>query len=117
VSVPGTEKGGSLLGAVAPIAGDSLQIRGLQLSVGDPGPLAAEARRGAVEDALAKARGLAEAAGVRLGRITSIDDGGATRSRNMGLGMMALASSAGTPVEAGTSLVTAHVTITMAIED
>src|SRR6202034_3204801 len=52
VSVPGLEGAGPLLAAVTPIGGDSLQIRSLRLSVGDPRPLALDARRGAVEDAL-----------------------------------------------------------------
>jgi uncharacterized protein YggE len=119
VSVSGLERAGPLLAAVAPVGGDSLQIHGLRLSVGDPRPLIAEARRGAVTDALAKARELAAAAGVHLGRITSIVDGDSAPSGNRSrYWNMSATSAAGiAPVEAGTSSVTAHVTIAMSIED
>jgi len=117
VSLLGLERTGMLLSAVTPVAGNSLQVHGMRLVVGDPRPLVAEARRRAVEDALAKARELAAAAGVQLGQITSIDDGGDGRSGNMRFAAMALSSSASAPVEAGTSAVTALVTITMKIED
>jgi len=116
IGVPGV-KAGRLLAAVAPVGGESLQIRGIRLSVDDPRQLAAEARRKAVEDALAKAHELADAAGVRLGRITSIDDGGALRSRSARFETRGAVASAATPLEPGTSAVTAHVTITMKIKD
>lgn len=71
----------------------------------------------AVEDALAKGRDLADAAGVRLGVITLIDDRGATQSGDLQLGVRTMAPSAALHVEAGTSSVTARVTITVQIQD
>lgn len=117
VSVFGLEGAGSLFAAVAPIAGNSLQVRDMRLSIGDPKPLVAEAQRGAVENALAKAYELADAAGVHLGQIISINDGGSARSGSMRFETRALAASASIPVEAGSSAVTVRVTITLKIED
>jgi uncharacterized protein len=117
ISALGLERAGPLLAAVAPIAGNALQVRDIQLLISDPKPLVMEARRRAVEDALATARFLADAAGVQLGHITSIDDGVGARPRNTPFAPRAFASSSSAPVEGGTSAVSAQVTLTMAIED
>jgi uncharacterized protein len=117
VSLAGLEKVGPLLAGVTPIAGDSLQIQGLRLLVGDPKPILLEARRAAVEDAMDKARELAVAAGVRLGKIISIDDRGGARSGTGGVQVAAFAASSSLPMEAGTSEFTAQVTIAFEIEN
>jgi hypothetical protein len=117
VSLSGLEKAGPLLAGIAPIAGNSLQVQALRLSVADPKPLLVEARRAAVEDAMGKARELAVAAGVRLGKIMSIDDRGGARSGTGWVQTRAFAASSSMPVEAGTSEVTAQVTITFEIEN
>jgi uncharacterized protein YggE len=52
------------------------QLGGISFSFRDPKPLAEGARREAVEDAAAKARTLAAAAGVTLGPVISIQEGG-----------------------------------------
>ncbi|MEE8439586.1 MAG: SIMPL domain-containing protein, partial [Micropepsaceae bacterium] len=52
------------------------QLNNISFSIADPKPLEEEARRGAVQDAIAKAQTLAEAAGVNLGQILSIQEGG-----------------------------------------
>lgn len=115
VSLAGLEKAGPLLAGVTQVAGNSLQVQGLRLSVGDPKPLLVEARRAAVEDALGKARELADAAGVQLGKITSIDDRGGARSRTGQGEVRALTASSSVPMEGGTSDVVAHVTISFDI--
>ena len=51
-------------------------LNGLGFGVTEPGPLMDEARRRAVADAARKAAIIAEAAGVRLGRVLSITEGG-----------------------------------------
>ena len=56
------------------VAGDSLQIRALQLTIADPEPLKRDARVAATKDAHTRATELAEAAGGRLGRTLSIDE-------------------------------------------
>ena len=114
VRVTGLETVGPLLAEVAPITGNSLQVQGIRLAMGDPKPVLAEARRAAVEDALAKARELAQAAGVQLGKITSIDE---TDTGRPGTRRLMSASAAAMPVEPGTSEVTAGVTITFEIDD
>jgi len=75
-----------------------------------------EARRAAVEDAVGKARELAVAAGVQLGKITLIDDRGNARSRT-GVEARAFAASSSIPMEAGTSEVVGHVMIAFEIEN
>jgi len=114
VRVTGLQELGPLLAEVATVAGNSLQVQGIRPTIGDPKPLLAEARRSAVEDALAKAGELAQAAGIQLGKITSIEEAGTARLGNMRL---MSASAAAMPMEPGTSEVTAGVTITFEVED
>jgi len=63
------------LAGLVSVAGDSLQISALQLTIADPEPLKRDARLQAMNDARDKATQLAESAGGRLGRIVSIDEG------------------------------------------
>ena len=62
------------IGAVldASVADGANTLNGLVFAVADPKPLLDEARKEAVADARAKAKLLAEAAGVKLGKIVSI---------------------------------------------
>ncbi len=111
---------GPLLAAVGEVAGDALQVRGIQLFVSDPGPLRALARRRAVEDARARAAQLAAAAGVRLGSLVALAEGAMVANR--GFATRAFAGGAGgpipqVPVEAGEATMTVQVTATFAIED
>jgi uncharacterized protein YggE len=50
------------------------RLGGVRFTMQDAGPLRAKAREQAVKDAMAKAELFAEAAGVRVGRVISIDD-------------------------------------------
>jgi uncharacterized protein len=65
---------GRLLGTMTKTAGDSFQVRGLQLTVSDPSDLRRTARAEAVSDAKAKAQQLADAASVPLGQVLSIEE-------------------------------------------
>lgn len=65
---------GEVLSMVAEIGGNN--FGGFSLGLSDPSELEAQARVLAVEDALMKARQYAEAAGVQLGDILSIQEGG-----------------------------------------
>lgn len=67
------------LGAVldASVADGANTLNGLTFAVADPKPLLDEARKEAVADARAKATLLAEAAGVKLGKIVSIAESSA----------------------------------------
>jgi uncharacterized protein len=89
------------------------QSGGVMFEIADTKPLAERARRAAVADAMAKARTLAEAAGVSLGPILSIQEGGISTG---GPTPRVFAAAAATPVAAGEQTVSAGVTITYAIQ-
>jgi len=110
---------GPHLESVTEVAGDSLQVRALQLMVSQIEPLREVARRRAVEDAQAHAAQLAEAAHVRLGPILSIEEG-AGRGGWPGPQRMSAASlasgMASIPIEPGTVSTTVLVTVTFQVE-
>ena len=89
------------------------RIQGVQFVIADPEPLMQEARVKAVEDARARAETLAGAAGVTLGPVISIREGG-------GRGPMPRAEMASvamdTPIAEGTQAVRASVVVIYAIE-
>jgi uncharacterized protein YggE len=68
------DRAGELLDAVAGTAGDAVRVNGLAFSIDDPEQAAADARADAVRRARAQAKQLAEAAGVRLGRLHSLQE-------------------------------------------
>jgi uncharacterized protein len=107
VTVDGLDKLGATLDAL--VASGSNQIDGPSFAIADPKPLLAKARAEAVADATERAEAYARAAGVTLGAIQSIADGGAGSVEPMG-GVMAFAKAA-TPVAAGQLTVSASVTI------
>ena len=91
------------------------QMNGLSFTLADRGPVEDEARAEAVKDAVAKARLLAEAAGVTLGPVRRITEGG-------GQGPVAgafrsEAFAADVPVAAGEIDVRISVTVTFDIAD
>jgi len=93
------------------------QLYGISFSISEPKPLEEMARRDAVLDAAAKARTLAEAAGVTLGPILSISEG-ASYQPPMPYMMrdMAMAASAPPPVAVGESSLSVSVSITYGIQ-
>ena len=101
---------GSLTGA----AGDALQIRAIHLTVSDLEPLRREARLSAVRDAHAKADDLARAAGLQLGSIVSIEEGGGPATP---VGAVRATAKSSMPVEPGESTVGASVTVTFELDD
>ena len=111
-----------LLEALASAAGESLQVQGIMLAVADDTPLWATARRMAVEDATVRARQLADAAGVRLGPVETIDEAASPGVR-AGFALTAarhMAEQAAVPpmpLEAGTASVTVRITMTFGIHD
>ncbi|RLQ88283.1 SIMPL domain-containing protein [Notoacmeibacter ruber] len=90
----------------------------LSLTSADPDQYLEEARRDAVEQAMDKARTLAEAAKVSLGDILSIEEGGYSRPpMPMGRMEMKMAdTSAPVPVEAGENEYTVTVSMKIAID-
>jgi len=89
-------------------------IDGLVFDLADPKQVLGEARDAAVADALAKAKRYAAAAGVQLGAIISIEEGGGyPPPRPM---MRAEAMAADVPIAPGQTELSASVTITFALD-
>lgn len=104
---------GQVMAAV--LDGGANDFNGLQFSVQEPQPLMDAARGAAVEDAIRKARQLAEAAGVTLGDVVTISEGSGYQP-GPEMAMMRMASDS-MPVAAGELTVTANVTMVFAIAD
>jgi uncharacterized protein YggE len=106
------ERLGVILDALVNAGANS--IDNLYFDVADPKQLLGEARDAAVADALAKARRYAAAAGVELGAIQAIEEGGAyAPPRPM---MRAEAMAAPVPIAPGQTQMSASVTMTFALE-
>jgi len=69
------DKAGSIIDAVAEAGGDLTRINNISFSVDDPSDYYEEAREKAMAEAKAKAKQLAELAGVTLGKPTYISEG------------------------------------------
>ena len=104
---------GGLLDAVLTDGANSLY--GLSFGVADPAPHYAEARRRAVADARARAEVFAAAAGVALGPVLTISEGGAPAPGPM-MAEMRMAS-ADVPIAAGEAEIRAQVTIVYGLVD
>jgi uncharacterized protein len=76
------------------------QIRSVELTVAEPGPLRDQARAAAMKDAMRKAQQLADAAGVRIVRLFSASEDVSDPPRPL-MRMSAEAARAPAPVEAG----------------
>ena len=107
VIVEDIAKVGATLDAL--VAAGANQMNGLSFAIRDPAPLLAKARADAVADARLRAQQYAAAAGVTLGSVQSISEGGAEPPRPM-YRVMAMAA-APTPIAAGEESVNASVTI------
>ncbi len=89
----------------------------LFLTTAEPDAILEEARRDAVGKAMDKARTIAEAAGVRLGPVLSIEEGGFSRPPMPIARMeMKMAEAAPVPVEAGENEYSVSVSLKMAID-
>lgn len=88
-------------------------LGGINFTFAEPKPLYEAARRDAVADARARAKLLADAAGVSLGPILSITDGYAPSPRpdRIMLSANRMEADASVPLEAGESSVSANVTL------
>jgi len=110
----GLDRAGSVLDAL--VASGSNQMGGISFAIHDTKPLLAQARQDAVKDAMDKAKLYADAAGVKLGPILSIQEGGAEPPRPLYRAMMMPASGGAVPVAAGEESVNADVSITWIIQ-
>jgi uncharacterized protein YggE len=117
VQIRNLQDAGGLLDRVVRLGSNA--VSGLAFTVADPKPLQDRARRNAVADAAAKARLYADAAGVALGPILSIDE----RRQEFPVPMMARAEMAqasadmAVPIEAGEIAFSADIVITWGIAD
>lgn len=92
-------------------------LGGISFAFSDPKPLMDEARKKAVADARAKATLLTDAAGVRLGKLVTIQEGYAAAPQpKMYSARMEMAADASVPMEAGESSVNVSVTLVYEIE-
>lgn len=96
----------------------SNQLSGIRFAIDKPQPLLDEARTGAVEDALRKAKLYARAAGVSLGQIMSISESGYSMPpQPMYMKAMgAMERDASVPMAAGEQTLTANVTLVINID-
>jgi uncharacterized protein YggE len=83
----------------------------------DPAKALEEARRDAVKDAMAKARTLAEAAGVKLGRVLTISESVAPPPMPMQAKAFRAADAASVPIEAGENTYHVDVNVSFEIDD
>lgn len=109
----------AVMAAIGEAAGDSLRLGGFQLSTADSEAARNDAAARAVKDARSKAERLAEAAGVRLGRVLAISEMEpmAPPRRLAAFGATRAPSPVAVPVEAGSEEVHAQVTVTFEIAD
>ncbi|MGR3270728.1 DUF541 domain-containing protein [Thalassococcus profundi] len=113
VRVRNLEQLGDILGEV--LSDGANRLGGLSFGLQYPEPLMEEARRKAVEDAMARARTYAEAAGMTLGPVMSINEGGIRMPRpEMAMAMRDAAESV--PVAGGETGITASVSMVFALE-
>lgn len=99
----------------AVVSSGANELRGLSFGLSAPGPVMDEARRTAVAEARRRAVLYAEAAGVTLGPLLSLLEGGTSTPRPMMRGDMALSEAASVPIAEGELTLEARVTMTYAI--
>jgi len=112
VMLDNLERVGPALDALVTSGANS--VGDIAFSVRDPKPLLAEAREAAVKDAASKAETLARAAGVALGPILQIAEGGISGPPQRMM-RMAVAAREATPVAPGEETISASVSVTWEI--
>jgi uncharacterized protein YggE len=91
------------------------QIGGIDFSIRDPKPLLRDARAAAVKDAVERAETYAQAAGVSLGAIVSIQEAGNEEPQPMYRRATVVTAIQAAPIAAGETSVAASVSITWEI--
>lgn len=106
------------LGAIldALVAAGADRIDGIRFSIANPGPLADEARRLAMADALRKAKLYAEAAGVSVGRVLDIAEDNVRIPRPRMIQAAKMDARAAVPISPGEQRVSATVTVVYQME-
>ena len=103
-------------GLDAIVSSGANQLYGISFSIAETDALMTEARAGAVEDARQKADTLAEAAGVRIVRVLSISEGGASYPQPMMYARAEMVMDSSVPVAAGEQTLRSSVSMTFEIE-
>jgi uncharacterized protein YggE len=92
----------------AAVAGGANQVEGPNLTVSDQDAFSQEALKAAIADARVKGQTLAEASGLHLGAVSSVEETGNTPTP---VRFAADSSAPSTPIQAGTQQITASVTV------
>jgi uncharacterized protein YggE len=109
---------GPLIDAAAFVVGDAIRLNGISFSIDDTSALVAQARADAVKQALAQGQQLASAAGVRLGKIQSIDETPDDTTQPVQMnGPFDAAAAKSIAVESGSQDVTLDVKVVFAIDE
>ncbi|MCU1468015.1 MAG: hypothetical protein JWM72_3943 [Actinomycetia bacterium] len=103
-------KAGEVIDAAALTVGDDIRLQGVSFSIDNTSALVAKARADAVRDALAQGGQLAQAAGVKLGAIRTIDDTGTQLPQPRFLNG-STGHSADVPISPGTQQLSVDVTV------
>ena len=108
---------GGIIDAAGDAAGDAVRVQQLSFSIDDDSALRAKARADAVKQAQTQARQLAEAAGVRLGRIRSItESAGAPPPSPLYRQSMDAAGAAPVPIQPGSQKLSVSVEVVYDID-
>ena len=103
-------------GLDAIVSSGANQLYGISFSISETDDLLMSARADAVADARAKAEVLAEAAGVTLGRVLNISEGGSYNPQPVMYARAEMAMDSAVPVAAGQQTLSANVSMTFEIE-
>jgi uncharacterized protein len=117
VKVRNAANAGSIIDAVTKAGGDNTRINSISFTVNDPAPYETSARQLAMADAKAKAKQLADQAGVKLGKPTYINESSGfvpvQTAINSGVSAPVAAP---TPISTGTTDITVDVQVTFGID-
>ncbi|WP_134738775.1 SIMPL domain-containing protein [Nocardioides sp. 503] len=106
---------GTLVAELAQQVGDRLQVDGVSLELSDRSAAEAAAREAAFDDARARAEHLAGLAGVALGDVQSVVEGGGAGAFSRSAGDGAYASKLTLSLEPGQTSVTQTLTVTWSV--
>jgi hypothetical protein len=107
---------GTIIDAAGDAAGDAIRVQQLSFAIDDDSAMRARARADAVKQAQAQAKQLADAAGVRLGRIRSITESSAAQPPSPMYRQSMDAAAASVPIQPGTQKLTVSVDVVYEID-
>jgi uncharacterized protein YggE len=117
VKVRDLDRVGEVIDDVAKAGGDVVQVQGLSFTIEKPEDLRAQARQEAMADARTRAEGLADLAGVKLGKPISVTESAvAPPTPRLAAAPAGQGGGEATPIEAGELEVSVTVDVLFAIE-